>query len=312
MSRYRGRQYRNQTPIWIGILIVAVLVVISFINPYFFIDDLIYYGLIILVSISCFCCGNTENNMNVAFGRHGLFKTKRAQWCEACKSPVPNGYTVGDKCPYCGAYFGLKKTRYKIFGIDVGESVSSPGEDPVERVFEPRHRKRGWFGSLKRPEEKRIIEVPKDTQYSDVDPNESPFDPPFDELFKDQSTLDEVTNDYINWKAVHVAVRQWVNEILTSEGNVTDEERLDAWAKWEAWKRFEYTLFKDPKTLPKLYEEELKNGEKMKKKAQDMEKNIPICPECGSSGRNIIKSSLLNLKEGNQEYMCKNCGMIFY
>ncbi|MFX0101406.1 MAG: hypothetical protein ACFFCS_17660 [Candidatus Hodarchaeota archaeon] len=305
----RNKQNR-QYLIGLIVTVIVALVVMSLVIPGF-LDDLIFYvSLALLIPI---CLG-------IRFGRRSWWLAPRmarsTKTCGGCGRRLPRGFKVGSYCPHCGVFIGGK--THRVFGIDIASSRGCYDDEPVGTYRYPRHRGRNRrtkqrknqqiFSTAQQDSREKKLNV----KYSDTNPENSPFPPPFDVLFKDQESIQALFSRFINWGAVHVALKKWTKEILTKDSLEAMDEKRDAWAKWEAWKTFEHSGFEDPKTLPALYAKEYQNALKMEEEAREAEKNKPVCPECGSSGKDIIPTAMLMLREGQQEYMCKNCGLIFY
>ena len=313
---------RKPYVVWIVVIIIISLIGISFINPWLSIEDIIIWGIIGGVILPTFFLSCGRGSYSPQRSRWGRGRYSR-KYCDGCHGPLPPDSHIGSTCPHCGSYISGERTVHRIFGIDVAETLRFKSEDDVGRVYRPRNnysrrkmRKSNWWNKSKK-EDGPFSSASSETvdpsfNDSENNPENSPFSAPFDELFKDQDQIKENFKSFINWVAVHNAIKIWVNETLTNDKIISNDERRDAWAKWEAWKAFERQGFDDPTILPALYIKELQNALKLEKKVKERELMKPVCPECGASGANIVPTAMLMLAEGKQEWMCKECGMIFY
>ncbi|MHA1680063.1 MAG: hypothetical protein ACTSUE_03580 [Promethearchaeota archaeon] len=194
-------------------------------------------------------------------GRLGGFGMLSWKNCGSCGKELPRGFRTGGNCPSCGILLvGTRKITRK--------HVNKPY---LEKSRSKNHLFKAPRGSSKHSGE---TGDEHEFKYSENNPRNSPFKPPFNELFLDQAPIKNLFNQFINWAAVGYELNMWVRSIrgdpfkiaITNESRedwnhslpkLRSEIELDTLAKMAAWEEFENQGFVDPEILPALYQLEL-------------------------------------------------------
>ncbi len=309
--------------VWILVIVALGLFGISFINPWFYFDDIIYYAIIaIVLVIICSFLNSNGRDVNVNVGRVGPVSIRWGNRCGACGKELPPTFRTGQYCPYCDTYIGISRGIRKFFDFNFWGRTTRPAvaddDETIGKVQLPRYRQAkrvGWFGWLDPPREEatdhqrgseRRPRISKAKGQSVV----CPFVPPFDDLFKNQDLAKAKLESRIDWSAVHQALKAWATGILTSKDVQDEAVKKDAFAKWEAWMAFDRAGIADPALLPILYQREMDAVATMVTEQTEAEKK-PICPGCGASGDDIVPLSVPATKDARQEFTCKACGQVF-
>jgi hypothetical protein len=216
---------------------------LSFLNPFFFFDDLIYYGIIAAIIIGMLACNDGSFR-----GIPGIAWSTRT--CGGCGGVLPPRVRVGMPCPHCGVFLGGE--RKSFMGMRAGGCYDDDYPRPV--VFKPRSRgrqssynpKEYRLLSSRKPKGSKIDEYERTyvgpTGYEstiftagdnvilpgdalvpeterkragrfDGNPELEAFNPPFDGLFKDQSAIKNLFSNFLNWAAIGASLRRWVKEV---------------------------------------------------------------------------------------------------
>ncbi len=230
----------------LGSILATGLFGCSFLNPWFFFDDLIYYGIIAAIIIGILACNGGSFQGSPGFA----WPTRLTRTCGACGGYIPPFIRVGMACPHCGVYFG--REQRSCTGVRAGGCFDDDYPRPV--VFKPKHRGRqssynpkGFrFSSGRKPNGSKIDEyeqtyagptgyespiftagdksilpgdalVPeterKHAGRFDGNPEFAAFNPPFDGLFKDQSAIKSLFSNFLNWAAIGASLRRWVKGV---------------------------------------------------------------------------------------------------
>nr|MDO8108822.1 hypothetical protein [Candidatus Sigynarchaeota archaeon] len=156
---------------------------------------------------------------------------------------------------------------------------------------------------------------------SENNPENSPFKPPFDDLFKNQNPIKSLFKRFLNWAAVGINLRRWVKQIQENPqlhaigdnspsdalAKLRSDAEIDAVAKLEAWKVFERNGFDDPLILPALYRKEIKKQEEKDQLALSLVKKVASCPDCGSVDYDFEPDPATK----ENKFRCKKCGRIY-
>ncbi|MBD3187428.1 hypothetical protein GF325_11405 [Candidatus Bathyarchaeota archaeon] len=195
--------------------------------------------------------------------------------CSACGTRLGRSAMVGDTCPSCGALFA---GEWRLRSRDGSTRFSPRNRRDYDQIpgggfrYRPGAAARRNHGEIERwvSRGKSSEKDNGDTWDYSVD---SPFNPPFDDLFKDQSSIKGLFSHFINWAAMGRDIESWVQSVRKdpkiiaisdsaqddrSHGDggiprLRSEKELDAMAKMKAWKEFELQGFNDATILPCLY-----------------------------------------------------------
>ncbi|MBN2150300.1 MAG: hypothetical protein JW839_02525 [Candidatus Lokiarchaeota archaeon] len=250
----------KRTLVIICSILATALLVLSFANPLFFFDDLIYYGIIAAIIIGMIACNDGSFR-----GIPGLAWSTRT--CGGCGRVLPSRVRVGMRCPHCGVYLGGE--RKSFMGIPVGASGEDDYPSPTgfrnkQRArrstpssWKPHRRGGGGSNGSKIDEYERTYAgptgyesplftagsncilpgdelVPKDERKRagrfDGNTDLAAFNPPFDGLFKDQAAIKNLFSNFLNWAAIGASLRRWVKDVqenphLYATGEEAIEER---------------------------------------------------------------------------------------
>jgi hypothetical protein len=314
----------KNTIVWILVLIVIGLFAVSFINPWFYFDDIIYYAFIAIIIIAIISCVNNGKEVNVNIGRSRPVSIRWGNRCGACGKELPSAFRPGQYCPYCDTYIGIKRGIRRSFDINFGlkpprPSVADEDDDAIGKVQYPKYRQAGGRGSrYDALREQARSRQAANQEGKDPRPSSQPspagacpFQPPFDDLFKNQDLAPVKLAGRIDWRAVHVALKAWATGVLTRTDARDEDARKDAFAKWEAWMAFDRAGLEDATLLPIFYQREFDAVTNTVTEQTPAEKK-PICPGCGASGDDVVPLSIPTRKDARQEFTCKTCGQVFY
>ena len=307
----------------IAIIITNVVIVLSFINPFFSFDDIIYYailgGILVPLLLPLRGCGGSGMPFMMARSKH----------CMGCGGPLPLSFKPGNYCPHCGAYIAGERTQRfgsRACSWDDGYAYGTP---PAYKPSRSNRRKSNrppvWKDSVGNVKENYLVkkfnedyanryptgyEISRDSNFkspgdtlvparerrtsnlfkdSENNPENSPFKPPFEALFKDQESIKDMFSRFLNWAAVGISLRRWVKSVQnnpqscaeTGMGDgmhssvIRSDVEIDAVAKLEAWKIFERQGFHDPAILPRLYREQRSKQEEADRLVIGMKKLAP-------------------------------------
>lgn len=313
----------KNTIVWILVIIVIGLVGVSFINPYFYFDDIIYYAFIAIILVVICTCVNEGKEVNVTIGRLKPVSIRWGNRCGACGKELPSNFRAGQYCPYCDTYIGINRGFRRSFDINFGlrpprPSIEDEEEDAIGKVEYPRYRQTGGRGSRYDDlrEQARSKQATSHGHKGTLPSNQPisngtcPFKPPFDDLFKNQNLAKVNLAGDIDWGAVHKVIKAWATGILTGKDGLDEDERKDAFAKWEAWMAYNRAGLLDATLLPMFFQRELAAVANTATEQTPAERK-PICPGCGASGDDVVPLSIPTRKDARQEFTCKKCSQVF-
>lgn len=321
MSCTTQRRRPNNNPCRTFIIVVILILIASVLigiirTPSFVFDDLIYTLIVLaIILVVIFSCPAVKKR---------AFPVRKR--CSHCGCELPPGFKVGQYCPNCHLLIDWEKSSLWSFGRKKSGGFRPRSGAEYEEI------PGGGYKYTPEPTGARKRQKQKPEKYfgdhdfdSSNNPEISPFNPPFDELFIDQKQIRWRFKHFINWAAVGFSLENWVEEVKNdrdkhargdnAKAGIRSIAEKDATAKLDAWRKFERNGFTEPQLLPQYYRIELQTIEAEEETVQEDVETRVHCPYCGSLDYQVEggpgKSDKNGEDAGEKRYKCKDCGEFF-